>query len=89
MSALEQRSKKAFDQCSLLADLVEKTESNGKKFFPIDPAKFIAGFKWILSFFFCFLSLRSFSPSQKSDVHQRTSEMSVGLVQERNGIEKV
>lgn len=46
MSALEQRSKKAFDQCSLLADLVEKTESNGKKFFPMDPAKFIAGFKY-------------------------------------------
>ena len=45
MSALEQRSKKAFDQCSLLADLVEKTESNGKKLFPTDLAKSIAGFK--------------------------------------------
>lgn len=45
MSTLEKRSKKAFDQCSLLADLVEKTESNGKKFFPMDPAKFIAKFK--------------------------------------------
>ena len=34
MSALEQRSKKAFDQCTSLADLVEKIESNSESIVP-------------------------------------------------------